>query len=129
MVSRRPPISPCRLADRGTAPREPTPWRVTPRAGLSPCTEAIALHRTTGDHDGLAYGWESLGDVHRGPGDLAAAMVCYDRAVELHRTFGDVHNETQTLDRLGDMLHARDDGANDGVALDGQDERVGVAGE
>jgi predicted ATPase len=76
-------------------------------------TESLALHRRSGDRQGVAAALNNLGWVAWARGELARARSCFEQMLALHREGGDTRkvayamgNLGVTLARQGDFDHA-----------------------
>lgn len=65
---------------------------------------AHARFLRAGDRRCAALVLSTLGEAHHRAGDAAAALVCYDAALEMHRSAGDREAESLTLRRRGSCL-------------------------
>ncbi|MEV0935762.1 tetratricopeptide repeat protein [Streptomyces phaeochromogenes] len=70
------------------------------------CRQSLALAQETGDLNGQAHTWDSLGYIHHRLGGNAEAVDCYRQAIELFRRTGDLHSEAAGLVCLGDIHRA-----------------------
>ena len=64
-------------------------------------SQALEIHRATGDRHGEANALTELGVVQYMTGDLPAAGDVLSRALEIHRATGDQHGEANALAELG----------------------------
>jgi tetratricopeptide (TPR) repeat protein len=85
---------------------DPRPARRPPTQALAHCQQALDLAQETGDLNGQAHIWDSLGYIHHHLGRHPQAVDCYRQAVDLFHQTGDRHSEAACLVCLGDTHHS-----------------------
>jgi tetratricopeptide (TPR) repeat protein len=73
---------------------------------LRDCRLALALYERSGEMDGEASVWDSLGYIHHGLHEYDEAIECFGRALALYREVADRYWIADTLTHLGDTYQA-----------------------
>jgi tetratricopeptide (TPR) repeat protein len=73
---------------------------------LGHCEQALVLAQATGDVNGQAHTWDSLGHIRHHLGHYQQALDCYRQAVELFHATGERNSEANCLVCLGDSHHS-----------------------
>ncbi|MFD1277739.1 tetratricopeptide repeat protein [Streptomyces kaempferi] len=69
---------------------------------IDECSRSLAIHQETGDPNGEAAAWDSLGVTHHRLGHHERALSSFRHALELYRRIRDSYLEADTLVHIAD---------------------------
>jgi tetratricopeptide (TPR) repeat protein len=82
-----------------------------PDRGIELCSRAMARCVESGDREGQAHAWDSIGLGHHRAGRFATAIACYRQAVSIFGELGHHHQVAATLGFLGEARQSTGDQA------------------